>query len=238
MTSRLAVLAALTALAACGGRVPDSNPSVGGGVGFGDYDRYQTQRFVRERELSRASAGPISEERVIASETLGVLNATRPVEQTQVVSAPVTVTPQPAPAAGVQVASVGNPDISDEQNFDAVATRETIESDAQRLVRQRDAFEVVQPEALPSRPGDNAPNIVAYALSTNNLVGQQVHRRSGSVSNSSFQRACAKFTTSDKAQEEFLNSGGPKTDRRGLDPDGDGFACYWDPMPFRAARGG
>jgi hypothetical protein len=33
-----------------------------------------------------------------------------------------------------------------------------------------------------------------------------------------------------------LSNGGPERDRLGLDPDGDGFACYWDPTPFRLAR--
>jgi len=28
--------------------------------------------------------------------------------------------------------------------------------------------------------------------------------------------------------------GGPKMDPKGIDPDGDGFACYWDPKPFRS----
>ena len=28
--------------------------------------------------------------------------------------------------------------------------------------------------------------------------------------------------------------GGPKVDPKGIDPDGDGFACYWDPKPFRS----
>ena len=37
------------------------------------------------------------------------------------------------------------------------------------------------------------------------------------------------------AQEAFLKAGGPERDRYGLDPDGDGFACRWDPTPFRAA---
>lgn len=243
MISRIAALAALAALAACGGRVPDSNPNVGGGVGFGDYDTYQAQRLMRERELTRTRAVAVPEEQVIASETLGVLNATRPGTQTQIASA-AAAAPAPAPAAApatapeVQVAAIGNPGISDEQNFDAVSTRETIESDAERLARQRQTFEVVQPQAIPDRPGDNSPNIVAYALSTNNLVGQPVHRRSGNVSDSAFQRACARYTTSDQAQEAFLKAGGPKSDRRGLDPDGDGFACYWDPTPFRAAKGG
>jgi hypothetical protein len=37
------------------------------------------------------------------------------------------------------------------------------------------------------------------------------------------------------AQIAFLERGGPKRDTLGLDPDGDGFACYWDPAPFRKA---
>ena len=37
------------------------------------------------------------------------------------------------------------------------------------------------------------------------------------------------------AQEEFLRTGGPERDKLGVDPDGDGFACAWDPRPFRTA---
>ena len=37
------------------------------------------------------------------------------------------------------------------------------------------------------------------------------------------------------AQQAFLEAGGPERDRKGLDPDGDGYACAWDPTPFRAA---
>lgn len=235
MKTQLAAFAALAVLAACGGQVPDSNPYAGGGVGFGDYDTYQAQSIIRDRELTQMRSTAVPEEQVIASETLGVLNATRTSSQPQVAEVPTTTT---APAADVQVAALGNPEISDEQNFDAVSSRESIQSDADRLARQRETFEVVQPEAVPDRPGGNSPNIVAFALSTNNIVGQPVYRRSGNVSNSSFQRACARFTSSDQAQEAFLKAGGPKNDRRGLDPDGDGFACYWDPTPFRAARGG
>lgn len=242
MKSRLAVLSACILVAACGGRVPDSNPNAGGGVGFGSYDSYQVQRDSRDAALEKARGGLIPEEQAIASETLGVLNATRPtasvasaptpVAQTAVASAPA------AAVAPVQVAAVDNPAISDEQNFDAVSSRETIQSDKERLQRQRETFQVVQPEAVPDRPGDSGPNIVAFALSTSNRPGQSVYRRSGTVTDTAFQRACARYSTSDQAQEAFLKSGGPKNDRRGLDPDGDGFACYWDPTPFRAARGG
>jgi hypothetical protein len=154
------------------------------------------------------------------------------------VQQPQIVQTAPVAAAPVEGTPVSNPGISDEQNFDAVASRETIESDAERLARQREAYAVVQPEALPERPGSTGADIVGFALSTTNRVGEPVYRRSGTTSDSRFQRACARFTTSDQAQEAFLRAGGPRNDRQGLDPDGDGFACYWDPTPFRAARGG
>ena len=129
-----------------------------------------------------------------------------------------------------------NPDISDEQNFDAVASRETIESDRDRLQRQRDAFEVAQPEAVPERPRGTGPNIVAYALETSNQVGVPVHNRSGRFNQDKYRLACAEFGSPDQAQTAFLQAGGPNRDRMGLDPDGDGFACRWDPTPFRNAR--
>lgn len=242
MISPKAALAAVCVLAACSAPVPDSNPNAGRGVGFSGYERYAAEQAARDAALERSRASAVPDEQMIASETLGVLNATRttaaaplPAEQ----PAPAAVAaPAPVAAAPVAATDVNNPGISDEQNFDAVASRETIESDKERLARQREAFEVVQPEAVPDRPGSTGPNIVAYALSTTNDVGQPVYRRSGTTSDSKFQRACARYTTSDQAQAAFLNSGGPRNDRQGLDPDGDGFACYWDPAPFRAARGG
>ena len=33
-----------------------------------------------------------------------------------------------------------------------------------------------------------------------------------------------------------LERGGPQRDRLGVDPDGDGFACSWNPTPFRAVQ--
>ena len=131
-----------------------------------------------------------------------------------------------------------NPDISDEQNFAAVSGRQTIESDAERLERLREARQEVAPVPVPERSSSGRPNVVAYALSTSHQVGEELYRRSGFTSTSRFQRNCARFASADLAQEEFLARGGPERDRSGLDPDGDGFACFWDPRPFRAARGG
>ncbi len=133
-------------------------------------------------------------------------------------------------------ASLNNPDISDEQDFDAVSGRETIESDAARLQERRNEYRVVQPEPVGERPGSVGPNIVAYALSTSHPVGTQLHRRFGaSGSQEDLMARCAAYVSPDAAQRDFLARGGPERDRRGLDPDGDGYACLWDPSPFRAA---
>lgn len=130
---------------------------------------------------------------------------------------------------------LNNPGISDENDFQAVSTRQSIESDAERLARNREQFEVVAPTAVPDRPGDSDPNIVAYALSTQHARGTRVYTRTGINLASKAQRNCAKYASADLAQIDFLARGGPQRDRLSLDPDGDGYACGWDPAPFRQA---
>lgn len=172
------------------------------------------------------------------------------------VGAPLTAAPAPAPAAplpydasdpnrprgnapaGIQVESGevvhSNPGISDEQDFGAVSARETIESDAERLARNRAQYTVVQPTAVPTRSGPSGPNIVEFALSTTHAPGTPVYRRSGLGLGTPLAK-CGRYPSADLAQESFLKNGGPDRDREGLDPDGDGFACGWDPRPFRTA---
>lgn len=130
-------------------------------------------------------------------------------------------------------ALAGNTGISDEQDFSAVAARETIESDAERIARNRSEYVVVQPTDLPQRPGDTGPNVVEFALATTHAPGVQLYPRRGALR--SADAACAKYGSSDQAQQDFLAKGGPERDRMGVDPDGDGFACSWDPRPFRTA---
>jgi hypothetical protein len=131
-----------------------------------------------------------------------------------------------------------NGGISDEQDFNAVSSRESIESDAARRAQQAAQYQVVQPQALPAHPADTGPNIVEYALSAPNSVGQAWYSRFILfASEGKHQRNCAKYRTSDEAQRDFLARGGPDRDSLSLDPDGDGFACAWDPAPFRAAVG-
>lgn len=126
--------------------------------------------------------------------------------------------------------------ISDEQDFQAVSGRETIESDAERLAEVRSQYEVVAPTAVPVREGGGGSPIVEYALATSNPVGNRIYRRSGFMAERRYTKNCGEYTSPDMAQEDFLRRGGPERDPKGLDPDGDGYACWWDPTPFRQAQ--
>ncbi|MEM8732433.1 MAG: hypothetical protein AAGF79_21190 [Pseudomonadota bacterium] len=143
---------------------------------------------------------------------------------------PVEADPENAPPV-----ALNNPGISDENDFQAVASRQSIASDAQRLEQQAAQREVIAPTSVPTRPASSDPNIVQYALATQHPKGSRVYTRSGINLASKAQRNCAKYTSPDQAQIDFLLKGGPDRDRLSLDPDGDGYACGWDPAPFRAA---
>lgn len=225
-------------LAACAPAVPDSGArsdgtpaDIGAGVGFGDYDSYEQARIRRERALEggdTADASLVGVGRTISSEELSA--AGLPVEQD---GAGAASGPSDASASATPV-DLNNPGISNEQNFKAVAERETIESDRARLERQRAAYRVIEPEPVPRLRGSDDPNIVQYALNTSNRRGEQLYSRSGFFAEGRFRRNCAEYASADKAQADFLREGGPEEDSMGLDPDGDGFACYWDPAPYRA----
>jgi hypothetical protein len=255
---RLPLLVVFVAgVAACTTEVPNS----GQGVGFTDYNSYLRQREAALRSGTPAptppgaafgggpapttAAGGFSTDRIGAA--LDAADGTTPL--------PAAVAPPGGTAAfdpnrprgdapaGIQVQSgeavtaaglAGNAAISDEQEFSAVSQRETIQSDAERIQRNRDQYVQIQPSALPERPADTGPNIVAFALSTTHNVGTQTYRRSGFGGNP--ERACGKFASADLAQQAFLERGGPERDRLGVDPDGDGFACSWDPRAFRAVQ--
>ncbi|TCO69907.1 hypothetical protein [Rhodovulum euryhalinum] len=218
MRSAFPVLAVL-ALAACEPEIPDS----AAGVGFGTYEEYSASRAraLRDEGAVQPPVTAQGEGAAIAAETLATLNP-----GTQAADA------QAAPRV---VIDTDNPGISDEQNFAAVAARETIQSDRERLQAQRQQYTVIAPEPLPPRTGATGPNIVEYALGAPNRVGESRYRRSGLTREAAYLRNCAQYGSPDLAQEAFLKAGGPERDRLGLDPDGDGFACYWDPTPFRAA---
>lgn len=74
---------------------------------------------------------------------------------------------------------------------------------------------------------DTSINVAAYARSTNNQLGQKIYSRSGKKGN------CRAYGSADAAQRAFLSKGGPSTDPLGLDADGDGFACDFNPTVYR-----
>jgi len=215
MMKRSAFVLVACALSACAPAVPDSGAT---GVGFDRYQDYNGYRSQRDAELNGATtAAPTANS--------GVLNASPSNPP------PATVTSTRLPE-GDAAATANNPGISDENDFGAVSNRQSIESDAERLRAQREARQVIEPTTLPTRTSAG-PNIVEYAISTQNPVGQKIYRRSITSTQNKFTRNCAAYSSSDLAQEDFLRKGGPERDKLGLDPDGDGFACAWDPTPFR-----
>jgi len=127
--------------------------------------------------------------------------------------------------------------ISQENDFDAVGEERSIEEDAARIARNRAQYETVRPEAIGERPEDLGPNIVDFALRTTHPVGTEMYGRMNFAAAARHERNCAGYPSPDQAQLDFLRKGGPERDRMALDPDGDGYACDWDPAPYRRARG-
>ncbi|MFB9148143.1 hypothetical protein [Roseovarius ramblicola] len=239
----------MAALAACAPAIPDS----GAGVGFGDYDTYQRKKAAREAELSgeyvalpppdaissqpldatggatEAPAAPeMSEADRIAAEARAALDVTVPEDGAG--DEPLQASPSNPPPAVVNDAG-----ISQENSFDAVGSERSIEEDAARIARNRAQYQVIEPEEIGTRPGDVGPNIVDYALATTHPVGTGMYRRFGIATGSRHERNCAEYASPDQAQLDFLRKGGPERDRMALDPDGDGYACGWDPSPYRRA---
>lgn len=141
-----------------------------------------------------------------------------------------TASPVPEPLA------VGTETAGTVTAANAGAPLSAIPADA-AAVRQNPAAAPVVAAPVPTRPGTQEPNIVAYALATSHPVGTSVYPRNA-ASASRTQSACARYSSSDQAQIDFLKSGGPERDSKGLDPDGDGYACAWDPSAFRNTRSG
>ncbi len=247
---RLAPVAALIALSACETPVPDS----AAGVGFGSYSDYMRQRDAAlaagvtppAAPPVGAAPGSTSPTGFSADQIGAAIDRADPSAPPPAAAAPLP----PVPADGarprgnefagiksesgeMEAVAPGAAQISDENDFNAVSARETIESDAERIARNRAQYTVDQPTALPERPSDTGPDIVNFALSTTHAPGTPVYRRSGLRGDASGR--CTRYPSPDKAQEAFLEAGGPDRDKLGLDPDGDGFACSWDPRPFRTA---
>jgi hypothetical protein len=239
----------VSTLGACQPPVPESGP------GFNDYNSYLRSRTANAQasnlapyQAPAAAAPPITFSTDIAASAIdaaeagtGSARSAQPIDQVAQPLDPMALAsdrPRGNAPAGIAetTAEMGfvTAGVSDEQDFNAVSSRQTIESDKARIEANRAQYQVIQPGALPVRPGDTGPNIAQYAVATNNPVGAKLYDRPAFYM-VNVKSACSKFTSPDLAQQAFLIAGGPQKDSKGLDPDGDGFACDWDPRPFRAA---
>jgi hypothetical protein len=224
------------AVAACSPEVPES------GAGFGDYNSYVKGATVAPAGTPTTGFSPDAAAAAIDSAGTGVSTAplsatgsTAPLSDAELFDpnrargdAPANIAVE---SGELLYATTG---LSDEQSFAAVTERTTIEGDAERIAANRAQYVVIQPTDLPQRPDNTGPDIVKYALATTNPVGAQLYDRP-SFYLVNVGTACQKYTSPDFAQQAFLGKGGPVKDPKGLDPDGDGFACTWDPTPFRNA---
>ena len=101
---------------------------------------------------------------------------------------------------------------------------------AEKLESARKQRIVIETET-PSHSEDSV-NIAAFARSTINKKGESIYARRSFQTFDNWTE-CAFFDTNENAQRFFLRTGGPKLDLKNLDPDGDGFACAWDPAIYR-----
>jgi hypothetical protein len=231
-----ALLSVAATLSACASQVPDSGRAASMAQSA---PSRQTATFDAPAPMTATplSGGLADSGAVVNTSELAALGigggAPLGLAQDQAMQQPLEASP-----SNPQPVLANNPGLSDDQSFAAVSSRETIESDAERRAQQAAALQVVMPSALPQRPSDTGPNIVEYALNAPNRKGQEWYSRSIFAGRSKFQRNCATYNSPDAAQRDFLARGGPDKDSRGLDPDGDGFACGWDPAPFLLAEGG
>ena len=124
--------------------------------------------------------------------------------------------------------------MSDENDFEAVSERQSIESDAERIENNRALYVLIEPTSLPSRGlVQTFPSIVEYAIKDYKSLSvpscthdhlQVKHDLIGIVGKVFFTK-CSPRGISGLGWSESLI-------QRVLDPDGDGFACYWDPEAF------
>lgn len=221
----------LGGLTACDAPVGSNVASMSQVPAMGDY-----QRHLRDREGRRDI--PYS----VPPETAGAAAPGAPLAQ-PMASAPMPMTPvtaQPlppaaplAPAAAAPVAEgVPRPSgVSDATTYTPVPFGSR---PAGAEIPPQGTTEIVTVANVPTG-ASSGPNVVNYALTTTHAVGTQRYTRRNPFRHMRWESACLAFVNQDAAQEAFLTAGGPENDRQNLDPDGDGFACWWDPQVYRNA---
>jgi hypothetical protein len=251
--------AAIALLAACDTSTPYSNviDATGRGVGFSDYAQYMRA----QEELSRIRRAESTQARGVQAPPPGapqfagqqpasigqeavaaVRGSTQPQGQPSPAGFPVAQQSAGAPLSGMAPAQTAAPN-----QFASASPQATGVSEQQftpqpfgtaqpdRLIERDFVPQVRVSDAELGQGAGNTPNLFVYALSTQHAVGQARYNRNHPLRWRRWEAACAQFGSQDLAQEAFLAAGGPERDPNHLDPDGDGFACWWDPAPFRQA---
>lgn len=117
----------------------------------------------------------------------------------------------------------------------SVATDYRTEVDAQAEARAVARAEAQLPTTTSGPYPGSTPVLVRYAFAARHPVGQAVWPRTGG-SEAAAAKFCASYSDPSRAQTAFLAAGGPDRDPAGVDPDGDGFVCGWDPAPYRVEQ--
>jgi hypothetical protein len=220
------------------------------GVGFQDYTLYQQQQAYLARARTQAPPPAMAPYQTAAAPMAAIAPA--PVyaaappppmgapsaqggsigaETLAALGAPARTTAAPAPGGEVQ--PLRQVEVA-ELPLTAIGTQTLSSGSADSYAP---AAAAPAPAMIPAPAQASGNNVVAFALATTHPVGQKVYRRANPLGNAMVTRACGRYASPGMAQEAFLTRGGPERDPLGLDPDGDGYACGWDPAPFRMVRG-
>lgn len=252
------VLITVGLVSACSSNAPYSNviDTAGSGVGFSDYAQYMRA----QEELSRIRRAEAAAARAVPRQAAGAApvgfqpqgfgSAQTQMPQQAPIGEPVAAVPrqgQPqsqlaaqTPATqgfstGQTVASIPATPPQAEQGVSTQSYQaQPFGTPTQNRVVRRDVVPQVRVTAAEA-PAASGPNLFMYALSTQHNVGEERYSRRNPLRWRRWEAACAQYPHQDLAQEAFLAAGGPERDSNHMDPDGDGYACWWDPAPFRKA---
>lgn len=214
-------------LQACTPPVPASNA----GPGFNDAADFAMERARRDADLAASGSAVFASPTPVQTGAIGANDLAAAgigsAASAASINAPLSAMKPNLAGAPVSADTL----TSESQNFDPVTGREA--ADAQLRAQQAANRKVFLPQKGSSGAANTGPSIVEYALNAPNRKGQEWYSRSIFASQGRFERNCLKYSSSDAAQRDFLANGGPDRDRKGIDPDGDGFACGWDPALFK-----
>ena len=148
--------------------------------------------------------------------------ADAPAADSELAAAPVQAEPAPDPVAVVEEQYTAEAEIADADIDD-----EGKDSELVRQVRRFEPLDHFEPE--------RGSSVIEFALNTSHAAGTAMYERPAALATSvqGVRTRCSLYEDAVVAQHEFLENGGPELDVNRLDPDGDGFVCGWNPVPYR-----